>query len=594
MIVPMKKLTVITQSKDALSAVSSLRSLGVVHVAHQKAPVAKDISALHEDIAVLDTAFDILRSEMISGAAADETPDPSGDWKNTAKHIIDSRGRMEQLAEYSRTLKALISTWERWGDFDPETIQLLRERGVQVQLYQIPAKEVKDLPSGLIVEKIFTSQGMVFCAVISQQKIDIPFKEISIPKMSLAKMRLRLVEDQKTTAALRAEIHSRIGYLKVFTKVKKLIQKEIEFKEALHGMGEADNLSYLTGFIPYDAAKQVSSRAKEERWAVVIEDPSEDEAVPTLVRNPRWISIINPVFKLLEIVPGYTELDISFWFLVFFSIFFGMLIGDAGYGAVFLLLTIFAHKKFGKKLSDKSIFILFYILSLCAIIWGLLTGTIFGQEWLPSSFKPIVPALRNDKTIQELCFLLGATHLTIAHAWRAMLKLPRLTALADVGWISILWGGLFLAKTLVLGQTFPSFGKWLFIIGSAAVVIFTEPNKNVLKGLGAGLGNLLLNIVNSFTDIVSYIRLFAVGLATVAVADSFNKMALDIGFGNIFTSIATCLILLLGHGLNIVLGPMSVLVHGVRLNVLEFCSHVDIKWSGFAYRPLREEPVKLK
>ena len=93
---------------------------------------------------------------------------------------------------------------------------------------------------------------------------------------------------------------------------------------------------------------------------------------------------------------------------------------------------------------------------------------------------------------------------------------------------------------------------------------------------------------NSFTDIVSYIRLFAVGLATVAVADAFNKMAMDIGYNSILTGTATSLILLLGHGLNIILGAMSILVHGVRLNVLEFCSHLDINWSGFSYKPLEE------
>ena len=147
----------------------------------------------------------------------------------------------------------------------------------------------------------------------------------------------------------------------------------------------------------------------------------------------------------------------------------------------------------------------------------------------------------------------------------------------------------FLAKMLVLGDAFPAFGKWFFILGIALVIFFTSPSRNILKGIGAGLANLALNLVNSFTDVVSYIRLFAVGLATVAVADAFNKMALEIGYNSILTGVATSLILLLGHSLNILLGPMSILVHGVRLNILEFCSHLDIKWSGFAYKPLRQE-----
>ena len=191
--------------------------------------------------------------------------------------------------------------------------------------------------------------------------------------------------------------------------------------------------------------------------------------------------------------------------------------------------------------------------------------------------------------IQAFCFLLGALHLSIAHLWRAIIKLPSAKALSEAGWILILWGAYFLARFLVLADAFPPFGKWLFMSGAVLVVFFTNPSRNILKGLGQGAGNLLMNFVNSFTDIVSYIRLFAVGRASVAVADAFNKMALGIGYNSILAGAVTSLILILGHTLNIVLGPMSILVHGVRLNVLEFCSHVDINWSGFAYKPLSEK-----
>lgn len=149
-------------------------------------------------------------------------------------------------------------------------------------------------------------------------------------------------------------------------------------------------------------------------------------------------------------------------------------------------------------------------------------------------------------------------------------------------------GSFFLAKTLILGNTFPRLGNWFFISGAVLVALFSSIEKNIFKGIGAGIGNLLLNMVNNFTDVVSYIRLFAVGLATVAVADTFNRIALDIGFNSLISGAISVLVLLLGHALNILLGPMSVLVHGVRLNVLEFCSHIDVKWSGFNYNPLRE------
>jgi V/A-type H+-transporting ATPase subunit I len=266
-----------------------------------------------------------------------------------------------------------------------------------------------------------------------------------------------------------------------------------------------------------------------------------------------------------------------------------MLIGDAAYGLIYFILTWLAQRKLGRKLRDKRFFVLFYILSSCAIIWGILSGTFFGQEWLPAFVKPLIPALRNNKNVIALCFLIGALHLSIAHLWRAVIRLPSRVALSEFGWVSILWGAFFLAKTLVLGDAFPEFGRWFLIAGTILVVFFTSPAKNLLKGIGLGLGRLLLNLMSSFADLVSYIRLFAIGLATVAIADAFNKMALGVGYNGILSGLLTSLILLVGHALNIILGPMSLLVHGVRLNILEFCNHADIKWSGFAYKPLRED-----
>ncbi len=389
-------------------------------------------------------------------------------------------------------------------------------------------------------------------------------------------------------ASVKNQMEKCIPYKKGLEQVKGLLERELRFQEALDGMGKTGRIMYLTGFVPSDAIGPLVENAKIEKWGIQIKDPSPEDKVPTLIRNPRWISVIAPVFRMIEVVPGYNELDISLWFLVFLSVFFGMLIGDAAYGAIFFTFTLFAQLKWGRKLRDKSVFILFYLFSSCAVLWGILTGTFFGQEWLPQSVKPLLPALRESKNVQTFCFFLGALHLSIAHLWRSVLKFPSPKALADIGWVSVLWGAFFLAKTLILGASFPVFGKWFFIIGTALVIFFTNPRVNIIKGISSGIGNLLLNFVNNFTDVVSYIRLFAVGLATVAIADAFNKMASGVGHNDILAGFLTALILFIGHALNMILGPLAVLVHGVRLNVLEFCNHLDIKWSGFPYRPLKE------
>lgn len=586
MIVPMKKAAIIVQEKDADFAVGALRGLGVLHVEHQRVPAGRELSLIVEDAGLLNAAIGILSGKEFvvkEEAGTDEAP---ADWKFTARHIVDLKKRLDQLKEYSRSLDALIQRWESWGDFDPEQIHALRQRGIYLRLYQIPAADLKKPPQDLLIRKFSVVGGLMNCAVVSRDGCNLAYKELELPKTGLAAMRARLAEDSRMMKLIREEIHKQAAYKTALVNARDALKKEQELCEALSGMGESAGLRYLNGYLPADKAHILSTLAKKERWGFLISDPEEDDLVPTLTRLPRWLKIISPVFKAIELVPGYHELDISFWFLIFFSVFFGMIIGDAGYGIIFSALTFIAQLKWGKKVSGAGPFVLLYLLSGCAVIWGFLTGTFFGQEWLSGLFGPPVPALRSNKNIQELCFFLGALHLSIAHCWRALIKLPSLKALSEAGWLLILWGAFFLARLLILRDVFPVFGKWFFAGGAALVVLFTSPRKDILKGVGAGLGDLFLNLINNFTDIVSYIRLFAVGMATVAVADSFNRMASGVGFGSVVSGGLAALILLLGHSLNILLGPMSILVHGVRLNVLEFCGHLNIKWSGFAYKPL--------
>lgn len=586
MIVPMKKVAILVQSKDSAESIQMLRSLAVVHVEHQRLPRGKDIHLLEEDIALIKQALGILSQEEFTRpnqSGVDRSPE---DWRFTARHIVDLRNRLNQLQDYELTLRERISRWQAWGEFDPAAIQALRNQGLQIKLYQIPAKQVKNIATEAVLKKISVFRGMANCLVISQKEINLTFKEVTLPKMGLAAMKARLLQDSRTIKQIKDQIRSAASYREALLRIQYSLQEELEFHQALSGMGEEQGLNYLRGYIPYDEVAHLEQAARKQKWAVVINEPSPEDKVPTLIRNPRWIYAIKPVFKLIEVIPGYKELDISLWFLLFLSLFVGMLIGDAGIGLVFFGLTLFFQKKLGKKLRDKSIFGFLYICSAAAVIWGALSGTFFGQEWLPEAVHPLIPALRSERNIQNICFLLGATHLSIAHLWRAIIKLPSLKALAEAGWISILWGAFFLAKMLILGDLFPVYGKWFFISGAILILLFTSSNRNFFKSLGAGLGSLLLNLVNSFTDVVSYVRLFAVGLATVAVADAFNRMATDIGFSSILAGITAAAVLLLGHTLNILLAPMSILVHGVRLNVLEFCNHADVKWSGLAYKPL--------
>lgn len=578
MIVPMRKITLVVQSKDIDATLQSLRSAGVVHIEHQNPPAGEDLARLGErytDLLSAIRALPAARGESLQAKGPEEM----------VREILDLVSEKELIAEGLKKIKRDIETWREWGDFDPELIDDLRGRCIWVRLCKLANKEVGNTPKGVILEELFRKGNILYCLAISMEETDLPFSVMPLPEKGLAEM---LLEQDREAHKIK-EIEGRLGKISLcrdtLLSYARRLESLIEFSKVRSGMGSFEGLSYLMGYCPDYNAGLLEKIAEKERWGILIEEPGEGDNVPTLIKNPGWVDMIRPVLETIKTIPGYREVDISFWFLLFFSVFFGMLVGDAGYGWIFLIINTIAHIKLGRSVKDRSIFFLIYVLSISAIIWGVFTGTFFGQAWLPGRIKPLLPYLTESANVQALCFLIGAIHLSIAHAWRFIRKAPSLQALSEAGWIAMLWAAYFVAKSLILGEQFSQHGKWLLVSGASLVILFTSPRRNVLKGIGSGIGDLLLRAVNSFTDVVSYIRLFAVGAASVAVADAFNNIAATLGYHSFISGLMTALILLFGHTLNILLGAMAVLVHGVRLNVLEFSSHLNMEWSGVEYKP---------
>lgn len=583
----MMKATLLFETGEAETAVKNLRKLGVLQVEHQNPPEGRDISALQEKVAFINSSFDVMNLVIASGNNIQLQKKITGDWITVANSVVEMGKRLEQLESSNETILGQIKEWERWGDVDVDQIRHLAQNGVYLKLYQVPVQEIINFPDDLVVKTIFTRGAIAHCVAISRRQFECAFEEILPPKQSLSLLKSRLSGNTHDIELIKSEIIESDCFYEDLSEILKKLEKEIEFQQVLHGMSKEGAISYVTGYIPADRKELLMAEARNSKWGIVISDPTAEDSVPTLLRNPRWVSMIEPVLGLLGLTPGYRELDVSMLFLIFFSIFFGILIGDAGYGLVYmlltLLLTIWLYKTMKLNAEMKTMVSLFYLLGSCAIIWGVLTGTFFGQGWL----QPLVPQLNNAAFMETFCFFLGALHLSIAHSWRALLKFPSLTALADVGYICILWTAFFLARTLILGESFPSFGIWLVVTGIVLVILFTSPQARVLRGIGEGLGTMALSFMNNITDVISYVRLFAVGLASLAIAETTNTLAS--GFGNgIFALVAGIVILIIGHGLNIILGIISVLVHGVRLNVLEFSGHANVTWSGSAYEPLKE------
>ncbi len=240
-----------------------------------------------------------------------------------------------------------------------------------------------------------------------------------------------------------------------------------------------------------------------------------------------------------------------------------------------------------------------YVLSGATIGWGAISGTWFGYQEIAQ--LPILSLLvvdevnsfvdENQPFMMFLCFVIGAVHLTIARATAALRKINSVTALSELGWIGIIWSLFFVAGNLVLGRSIPEYTMWLLGSGIGLVLLFANQQPSVLRGVVTTLADLPLKLIGSFSDIVSYLRLFAVGYASVVVASSFNDMALEIGFDSLVGGFGAAGVLFVGHALNVTLGMMAVIVHGIRLNMLEFSGHLGMQWSGKPYRPFGSLPT---
>jgi V/A-type H+-transporting ATPase subunit I len=568
MIVPMKKVHLIVDEKRVDATLEKLRALGLVHIEHLNELKSHPLSHQYEELGRLERVLAWMELNK-KGVAQQQCHDP-----RKVFHEVDERLEAgERLKESTHKRSARIEQWKPWGHFRLDDLQALEAKGIYVRLYEIPVADLGKLPKSVICEAIFKSGGIARCVVISRERVDLGHDQVSLPPLSLNEEKAIQETEMAKLRQFEADLLDKVKYLNALKEFHKELTDHIRFAEAKVGMQREESISILKGFAPADETARIEKAARQEHWGVLIEDVGDADRVPTCTRNPKWVELIRPVFALINIFPGYRELDMSPVFLVFFTIFVGMLIGDAGYAVICTGLFVFMQLKIGKKMQNKAFFPLMYTLCASTFIWGALTGVYFGQAWIQSAIPPLAPWLTDNINLQALCFLIGAIHLSIAHLWRMVNRWPSPSLLSQAGWFIIIWAMFLTARFLVLNLGSLDLAVKLLAGGSILVVFFTAPNINPLKAIGPGLGDLLLNVINSFTDVISYIRLFAVGLATVAVADAANNMNL---FWIIFL-----------HTLNIILAAMAVLVHGLRLNLLEFSGHLGMEWTGIAYNPFK-------
>ncbi len=577
-----------------------LGKLGLVHISPFQPAKDESIDRLQNRIKQLEDAMAVLDGvEEAEPSSAVEVNDYAKEERGDIallEKVIETDKTNRELQKQIVELSKAKEWYKTWGNISLDDIRNINGRGVYLKLYEVSEKDLKSIRNREDVKLAGQSGGVCQLVLISEDKeAALNYQQIELQGISFQKVETDLSE--KNT-----ELANGQQLLIQLKKQKNLIADALDERNnrlkvrtvQYGGVAFHDKLRCWEGFVPEDKVESVTETAEQNGWGYIVREPRPDEHdfVPTLLRNPKWTDKIKPVMGFMGLVPGYDEIDVSKVFLIFFTFFTGILVGDAGYGLIFFALTLLAHWKTGfvKKIE----FGLFYTLSVSIMTWGVLTGTYFGAETIANI--PFLKQLQvgylasfggDDLRIQQFMFLIGAVHLSIGHIQKGWKYINSVVPIGQIGWVSIVWGLYFLVNDMVLGIEGPVFMPWLFIGGAALVALFSSPGQPFFKGMLSSLGNLPLNVINGFSDVISYIRLYAVGLSTVLMASSFNDMAIGDGITTLASGIGAVLILILGHALNMTLAAMAVLVHGVRLNMLEYAGHASVEFSGSDYNPFK-------
>lgn len=637
-IVKMKKVSLVLMNEGRKESLKELRKAGLLHLESLEGK-GQAFQNFKETYSLCEKALAILEEIKIPKKELSKAAKLKDDeCSQKAQEIISLSDKKKSLFDLINQDLQELERVKLWGKVNPKDFEDFAEKGIYLYMYEIPEDKYKNIPeefntilvnkSGKIARFLLqTSQSLsskpeglppeAYLLPMTKASTDEINEEIRKSKQEILRIDRRLADSKKFSASIKDH-------------QLKLV-KDIEFERVYSGMEHEENseenkkseLAWVTGYIPVDSLKKFEDLCKKNQWAFAASDPEDDdEAVPTKLKNNKFVSLIYPLTDFLDVTPGYREFDISAWFLFFFCIFFGMIFGDGGYGAIITALAIFMIFKgliSKKKASPLSGLVL--LLGLSTMIYGALTCSWFGieSEKLPSflvdiSLAPISKAKVGEdlaNTNQKIfCFILALLQLSIAHIKCAINDRKSLKCLGDIGALLELWGMFYVVMSLVVDSVkFPLFASdtafiWVggkipiqyialgtLLFGFVLNFIFSNYEGSIGKSILESLKNIisvLLGVVNVFSDIVSYIRLWAVALAGAAISSTVNSMAGPM-MGKAIMFALAILLLVFGHGLNNILNLLSVIVHGVRLNTLEFSQHLGMSWSGTKYRPFSED-----
>lgn len=643
MILPMKKVSIVLLNKERENALLKLRKIGLVHLEKIDGSSEK-LSLFKEQTNNALLSESILGEIKLSKKEKKEKPEVLSKEQviNLCKQICDKNDRKKQLTEEINANLNELERFKEWGSVNLDDFEYLSKNGVQLKMFEIPSDKYVQIDSEidtLLVNKDKKNSRFVLINSGNERPSNLlpEAYEVPLPRISTNLLEKEILENKAEIESINKFYYENAKYLSFIVDFRKNLQTDIEFENIYAGMGhESDgkenDLAWISGYVPEEDISVFLDECKKNEWAVACSDPDvEDTEIPTKLKNNKLVSLIYPLTDFLGTVPGYNEFDISGWFLLFFTIFFGMIFGDGGYGLlVTAIALILMLKNMLKKKPFSPMIGLVLLLGGATVVWGAVTCTWFGIApellpdwiknlsvplissayedaiWTPSWMKGTGLGLSKSQNLQIFCFTLALIQLSVAHvkaAARNFKEKKALKAIGDIGSLLQLIGMFWVVLAMVVSaDVFPMFGSIgnvpvgkieisLIAIGFVMSFVFANYEGSIVKSILESLKNIisvLLGVVNVFSDIVSYIRLWAVGLAGAAISNTVNTLAGPV-LGHAFMFIFAILLLVFGHGLNMILNLLSVIVHGVRLNTLEFSTHIGVSWAGKKYSPFAEK-----
>ncbi len=513
------------------------------------------------------------------------------DPESVERQALEVQRRIQDLESERDTLLQRIADAEPWGDFRFPALQELG--GLRLWFYVVPHKEMPKVEAaGLAWEVVRRDPRFSYVVVLDKaEPQSMPVPRVRLGARSPEELRRRLDDVELAIEDAHAERAHLTRWCLLFAQSLARLEDVEARAVAARQTCDRDPVFALQAWAPREQVRNLAEYAARNGFVFENEPPAPGDRPPTLLRNPPRVTAGEDLVNFY-MTPGYFGWDPSGIVFVSFAVFFAMIMADAGYAAVMGLGLLAFWRPLGRSVPGRRFRPLLALIVPASLFYGALVGGYFGVAPPKGSFLSRLHLLDmgNSALMMGLSVLVGGLHVTLANVMDARRYADWRDGLGSAGWACAVGGGLVFAAGAAVPSLGPlkPIGGGVVVVGLLLVVGFTAWRENPPKRLLYGLLGLT-RISGAFGDVLSYLRLFALGLASASLALAFNDMAAGIGsaapgIGLLFA----LLVLAFGHALNLLLGISSGVIHGLRLNVIEFFNW-GLKDEGRLFTPFRRK-----